>query len=66
MTIGAVNKDRKRKENFAGNRAHNILKLFDVLPNFLLTTSETKQDYFYETWYTRLLQELLNYLKLKT
>ena len=63
MTIGAVNKDRKRKENFAGNRAHNILKLFDVLPNFLLTTSETKQDYFYETWYTRFASRVTELLK---
>ena len=27
------------------NHFHNILRLFDVLPNFLFTTSETKNDY---------------------
>ena len=27
------------------NPGGNILRLFDVLPNFLFTTSETKHDY---------------------
>ena len=27
------------------NAGHNILKLFDILPNFLFTTSETMRDY---------------------
>ena len=27
------------------NHGHNILRLFDVLPNFPFTTSETKRDY---------------------
>ena len=27
------------------NHGHNILRTFDVLPNFSLTTSETKSDY---------------------
>ena len=27
------------------NKFHNILRLFDVSPNFLFTTSETKQGY---------------------
>ena len=27
------------------NHRHNILRLFDVLPNFPFTTSETKRDY---------------------
>ena len=27
------------------NHFHNILRLFDVLPNFPFTTSETKRDY---------------------
>ena len=27
------------------NHRHNILRLFDTLPNFLFTTSETKPDY---------------------
>ena len=28
------------------NQLHNILRLFDVLPNFLFTTSETMRDYY--------------------
>ena len=28
------------------NHFHNISKLFDVLPNFSLTTSETMSDYY--------------------
>ena len=28
------------------NQLHNILGLFDVLPNFLFTTSETMRDYY--------------------
>ena len=46
LAIGAVNKDIKRKENFADNRFHNILRLFDVLSNFPFTTSETMGDYY--------------------
>ena len=30
---------------------YNILRLFDVLPNFSFTTSETMGDYYLETWY---------------
>ena len=33
------------QENFADNHFHNILKLFDVLPNFALTTGEKMRDY---------------------
>ena len=28
------------------NHFHNILRLFDVLPNFRFTTSETMGDYY--------------------
>ena len=35
------------------NQFHNILRLFDVLPNFPLTTSETMGDYYLYTWYKR-------------
>ena len=31
------------------NQFHNILRLFDVLPNFLFTTSETMGHYYLET-----------------
>ena len=31
------------------NQFHNILRLLDVLPNFLFTTSETMGQYYLET-----------------
>ena len=31
--------------SFSYNHGHNILRIFDVLPNFPFTTSETKPDY---------------------
>ena len=39
---------------FDHNRFHNILRLFDILPNFLFTTSETMRDYYLSTWYIRI------------
>ena len=35
------------------NRFHNILRLFDVLPNFPFTTSEMMDHYYLSTWYIR-------------
>ena len=32
-------------ENFADSNGHNILRLFDVLPNFPFTIIKTKRDY---------------------
>ena len=32
---------------------HNILRLFNVLPNFRLTTNEAMGDYYLKTWYIR-------------
>ena len=40
------NKKQKAKENFEDNQIHNILRLFDALPNFPSTTSETMGDYY--------------------
>ena len=37
---------KKGKENFADNQFHNILRLFDVLPNFSFTTIEAMFDYY--------------------
>ena len=34
------------KQNFAYNHFHNILRLFDVLPNFPFTPNETMCDYY--------------------
>ena len=33
----------KSKDNFADNHFHNIKRLFDILPNFIFTTSEMKR-----------------------
>ena len=32
------------------NHFHNILKLFDVLPTFLFTTSETMRDHYLQAY----------------
>ena len=40
-----VNKDIKSKRKIY-NHIHKILRLFDVLPNFFLTASETKRNYY--------------------
>ena len=45
LAIETVNKDINAKENFADNHGQNITIIFDVLPNFPFTTSETKPDY---------------------
>ena len=37
----------------ANNHFNNILRPFDVLPNFPFTTSETMRDYYLRTWYIR-------------
>ena len=39
-------KTKEANEKFADNHFHNILILFDVLPNFLFTASETKRNYY--------------------
>ena len=33
------------------NQFHNIVRLFDVLPNFPFSTSETMGDYYLQAWY---------------
>ena len=39
--------DRSASQQSTGyyNHGHNILRLFDILPNVPFTTSETKDDY---------------------
>ena len=34
------------KENYADNPGHNIMRIFDLLPNFPFLTSERKPDYY--------------------
>ena len=36
------------------NHFHTILRLFDVLPDFPFTASETMGDYYLKSWYKRL------------
>ena len=37
---------------------HNILRLFDVLPNFPFTASDTMPSYYSLTWYIRVFKRL--------
>ena len=43
---------------FLSNKFRNILRLFDVLPNFPFTTSETMDDCYLQTWYLRVAERL--------
>ena len=45
------------------NQFHNILRLLDVLPNFLFTTSETMGHYYLETQYVRVASQVAERLK---
>ena len=45
------------------NHFHKILRLFDVLPNFSFTTSETMQNYYLYTWYLRVASRVAEQLK---
>ena len=63
--FGPTNENCQFKLKFGKyNHFHNILRLFDVLPNFLFTTSETMRSYYLETWY-ELSHELPNDSRLK-
>ena len=46
------------------NHVRNILRLFDVLPNFPCTTSETMRDYYLWTWYIRVVSRVSERLKI--
>ena len=45
------------------NHFHNILRLFDTLPNFPITTSETIGDYYLKQCYLRVVSEVAERLK---
>ena len=45
------------------NHFHNILRLFDVLPNFPFTPCETKRNYQKQTWYIRVASRVTKRLK---
>ena len=44
---------------------HNILRLFDVLPNLTYTTSETIRDSYLQKWYIRVASRVAHRLKIK-
>ena len=48
---------------FNHNHFHNILKLFDVLPNVAFITSETMGDYYLQTWCLRVASRVNEQLK---
>ena len=41
-----LKKHKKAKEDFANNQVHNVLRIFDVLPDFPFTASETMRNYY--------------------
>ena len=43
LTLRALAKDKKAKENSEENYFHNISRPFDVLPNFLFIISKIKR-----------------------
>ena len=45
------------------NQFHNILRFFDILPNFRFSTSETMPDYYLQTWYMRVASRVAESLK---
>ena len=51
---------QKPKENFVDIQFDNILRLFDVLPNFTFTTSELIADYYYISVPSRVAERLKN------
>ena len=63
LTSLAVNKEIKFKRNFEDNLFHNIFRLFDVLPSFLSTKSETMRNYYLQTWYVRVASRVPKRLK---
>ena len=42
---------------------HNNVRLFDVLPNFLFTTSETMGYYYLQAWHIRVASRVAEQLK---
>ena len=56
-------KTQKEKENFTDNQFGNILRLFNVSPNFRFTTSESIGDYYLEAWYVGVASPVAERLK---
>ena len=49
--------------NLTYNHFHNILRLFDVLPNFRFTANETMGDYYIKAWYIRVASRVAKRVK---
>ena len=49
--------------SYVYNHFDNILRFFDVLPNFYFTTSETMCDYYLPIWYIRVTSRVAKRLK---
>ena len=45
LKIRTLSKDMKSKIKFCRQKGHDILRLFNILPNIPFTTGETKRDY---------------------
>ena len=63
LTNLVEDKDVTCKKNCADKHFHNILRLFDALPNFSSTKSETMRNYYLETWYIRIVSQVNEGLK---
>ena len=50
-------------EGLSHNHFHNVLRLFDALPNFPFTTSEKMRDYYFQPWYIRVDSRVAKRLK---
>ena len=55
-------KIERAKENFADNWIDNIMRLFNVLPNFAFTISKTMADYYLYTLYIRVASRVAKWL----
>ena len=49
---------QKAKGYFEDNQFDNILRLFDVLPNFLFTKIKMIENYYLEIWYIRVVSRV--------
>ena len=58
VLLGNCRSDFFNELKFGDNQFHNILRLFDVLPNFSFTKSETICDYYLFTWYIRVASQV--------
>ena len=65
LTNLVVNKYVKAKENIADNQFHNILRRFNVLPNFLSPQVKQSVIVIYKYGIQQLPYELPNNLKLR-